>query len=251
VLPDSVIDLPSKYLVYGIKPEDFKLRALKGKDEKLIASLTYENLESKFLEVLKNVITGMDPKELTLGDRLYIILWEAIHSYNKFCTLEYTCTQCMQKSEFEVDLSQIGVVDLEPTYKEPFPLSLTSGQTINMRLFRVKDEEKAVAYEKATGQSSWLYKYALSIVDPKMSDMDKTMFLEELPSIDVALIRTFHERFSHGPKMETVVECPKCGASEVAPVPFRIDLLFPYGKTLTRYYGNAVYPSFGRGAKQV
>lgn len=235
-----IVDLPSKYTVYGIDPKTFKLRSFKGKDEKLIASLTYDNIESKFVEVLRNVMTGLDPRELTLGDRLYIMLWEAIQSYSKLCTLDYTCSQCLQKSSYDVDMSSFPVVDLPTAFREPYPVTLSGGQSVNLRLLRVKDEERAVAYEKATGQSAWLYKYALSIVDKKKNEMEKVAFLEELPSVDVAIIRAFHEKFNHGPRMETAVECPKCGASEVAPVPFRIDLFFPYGKTLGRYFGAAI-----------
>ena len=241
LVSDGLIDLPSKYLVYGIKPEDFKLRPLKGKDEKIIASLTYENLETKFVEILKNVTVGIDPRELTLGDRLYIMLWLAINSYNKYCTVESTCTECYHKSEYEIDMSQFGVVELPSNFKEPYQLQLPlTRQTIGLRLFRAKDEERAVAFEKQTGQNAWLYRYAQSIVQPEMSEVDKIIFLEELPAAEVALIRAFHEKFNHGPKMETLIECQKCGGTGLVPVPFRIELFFPYGKTLDRYFGNAV-----------
>lgn len=238
---DGIIDLPSKYLVYKIKPEEFKVRPLKGKDEKIIASLTYENLETKFVEILSNVTVGIDPRELTLGDRLYLMLWLAINSYNKFCSVETSCSECLQKSEYEVDMSLFGVAELPPDFREPYQLHLPlTKQTVGLRLFRAKDEEKAVSFEKQTGQNAWLFRYAQSIVEPEMSEIDKILFLEELPAAEVALIRAFHEKFSHGPKMETQVECQKCGGTELVSVPFRIELFFPYGKTLSRYFGNAV-----------
>lgn len=238
--PIGVLALPSRFRVYDIQPSAIRLRTFKGKDEKLIASLTHENFESKFIEILSNVLEGLNPRDLTIGDRLYIMLWETINSYVKFCTLDHQCSNCFEKNQYDVDLSLLNVVELPDDFKEPYTIKVSGGKTINLRLMRVKDEEKAKDFEKNTKQSSWLYRYALTIVDDKMNDYEKMAMLEEMPAIDIALIRAFHEKFYHGPKMEVTVECKKCGASEVAPVPFRIELFFPYGETLKRYFGNAI-----------
>lgn len=232
--------LPSKFQVYNVDPKTVQLRTFKGKDEKLIASLTYENFESKFIEILKNVLVGIDPRELTIGDRLYIMLWEVINSYTKFCTLDHQCSNCYQKTQYDVDLSLVSVTDLPEGFKEPYPVKLTNGNIVNLRLLRVKDEEKTRDYEKATGQNAWLYRFALSIVDDKLSDVDRMTMLDEMPTVDIALIRAFHEKFYHGPKMEAMVECKKCGVSEVAPIPFRVELFFPHGDSLKRYFGDAI-----------
>jgi hypothetical protein len=238
--PVGSLLLPSKFQLYGIDPKTIQLRAFKGKDEKLIASLTYENFESKFVEILKSVLTGIDPRELTIGDRLYIMLWEVINSYTRFCNLDYQCSNCYQKAQYDVDMSLIQVIELPNGFKEPYPIKLTNGSTLNLRLFRVRDEEEAKDFEKTTGQSAWLYRYALSIVDDKLTDVDRMTVLDEVATQDIALIRAFHERYYHGPKMEAMVECKKCGASEVAPIPFRLELFFPHGDSLKRYFGNAI-----------
>jgi len=236
----DILQLPSKYLVYNVDPKAVQLRTFKGKDEKLIASLSYENFESKLSEIIQNTLTGLDAKELTIGDRLYILLWQTIHSYTKMFSMEHQCTSCFEKSKYDVDLTAIEVIDLPDGFKEPYPLTLSDGRTINVRLFRSKDEERAKEFEKATKQNPWLYRYGLTIIDAKMNDFEKMTMLEELPAVDVALIRAFHEKYIHGPKMEVTVECRKCGASEVALVPFRLELFFPFGEALRRYFGGAV-----------
>jgi len=234
------IDFPSKYLVYqGIDPTKVGIRLLKGKDEKLIAELSYDNFERKFAEIIRNVIVGIDPRELTIGDRLYVMLWEAINSYNKIAEIEMQCKSCLQTVTYQIDLSTLAVVELPAGFKEPCPITMSNGDIINMRLFRVKDEEKLFDVQKA-GYKTWLYRFALSIIDEKKSDWDKVAYLEELNTRDLALIRAFHEQYYHGPKMEAMVECPKCGASEVAPVPFRLEFFFPYGKALRKYFGGTV-----------
>jgi len=238
--PIGILALPSRFRVYGIDPSSIRIRTFKGKDEKLIAGLTHENFETKFVEILSAVLEGLDPRELTIGDRLYIMLWETINSYVKFATLEHQCSECFEKSTYDVDLSTLDVVELPDDFKEPYNIKVSGGKEIALRLMRVKDEEKTKNFEKNTKQNPWLYRYALTIVDDKMADYEKMTMLEEMPAIDIALIRAFHEKFYHGPKMEVVVECKKCGVSEVAPMPFRIELFFPYGETLNRYFGNAI-----------
>jgi hypothetical protein len=233
------LDLPSKCLVYGIDPTTIGARLLKGKDEKLIAELTYDNFDRKFIAILRNVVTGIDPKDLTVGDRLYLMLWEAINSYSKMCDIETQCGSCFQKVNYQVDLSTLAVIELPGDFKEPHSVTLSNGDVVKLRLFRAGDEDKISEVQKA-GYQTWLYRYALSIIDDKKSDWDKVAYLEELDTKDLALIRAFHEKYYHGPKMEVVTECPKCGVSEVTPVPFRLEYFFPYGKTLRRYFGDAV-----------
>lgn len=234
------LDFPSKYRVYpDVDPSKVGIRTLKGKDEKLIAELTYDNFEKKFIEVLKNTLIGIDPRQLTIGDRMYIMLWQAINSYNKMAVIDTTCEHCFQKMEMEIDLSTLQVIDLPIDFVEPYKIKLSTGDIVNLKIFRVSDEEKMYDVEKA-GYQTWLYRYALTIIDPKKGDWDKVAMLEEMDTRDLALIRAFHEKYTHGPKLETTLECPKCGGVGLVPVPFRLEMFFPYGKSLRRYFGDTI-----------
>lgn len=236
------LNLPSKGLPYQDLPNfnlsEVKIRTLKGKDEKLLAELTYDNFERKFLVVLRNIVKGIDPEKLTIGDRLYILIWEAINSYSKDFDVEHTCENCFEKIISTIDLSSLEVIELPSDFKEPYSIKLSNGDTINVRLFRVEDEIKISDYEK-TNNPSWVYRYALALIDDK-GIWDRVNYLENLDVKDFAKIRAFHDKFYHGPKMEAKYVCQKCGGSGLVPVPFRIEMLFPYGKTLTKYFGNAV-----------
>lgn len=238
------VKLPSKCLVYpeidlAANPNLIQIRTFKGRDEKLIAELSNENFEKKFLTVLKGVFTGIDPSKLTIGDRMYLVLWEVINSYSKMFPVEFECEHCWQKSSFEVDLTSLEVVELPDTYKEPYELKLpVSGDLIKVRLLRIEDVMKVNDLDKA-GQNVWLYRFALSIVGDK-SVWENVEYLENLSTKDLMVIRAFHTKFEHGPKMETKYECPKCGGTGVMPVPFRLEMLLPYGKKLERYTGDAI-----------
>jgi len=89
-----------------------------------------------------------------------------------------------------------------------------------------------------------LYRFATSIIKEKdgkeLSIWDRVSYLENLASKDLASIRSFHKEFAHGPDMQSDYTCPKCGGEGKVPVPFRTEMLFPYGEALNQYYGNAV-----------
>jgi len=238
------VKLPSKCLVYpdidlAKNPDAIQIRTFKGRDEKLIAELSNENFEKKFLTVLHGVLKGIDPVKLTLGDRLYLVVWETINSYSKMFSVDFECEHCWQKNTFDVDLTKLEIIELPDTYREPYELKLpVSGQLVKCRMLRVEDVLKVNELDKA-GQNVWLYRYALSLVNDK-GIWDNVDFLENLSTKDLMVIRAFHNKFEHGLKMEAAYECPKCGGTGVMPVPFRLEMLLPYGKKLERYTGDAV-----------
>jgi len=230
--------IPSKCIVYPEKTE-LSIRTFKGRDEKLIAEITAENFEKKFLIVLRNVFKGIDPAKLTMGDRLYLAIWESINSFSKDFYMTFECEHCWQKSDYTVDLSKLEIIELPADFKEPYEIKLPeSGEMIKLRLLRLEDLIKIDDLDKQ-GQNVWLYRYALSIINDK-GIWDNVTYLEDLSSKDLMVIRGFHDQFYHGPKMETKYECPKCGGGGVMPVPFRLEMLLPHGEKLKRYLGGAV-----------
>lgn len=233
--------LPSKCLVYkDVDPAKLQIRALKGKDEKLIAEISGDNFEKKFLALLRNVLQGIDPEKLTIGDRLFITIWEAMNSYSNLFNLKHECEHCWQTSEIEIDLTKFEVVELPDTFKQPYEIKLPNkGEIVKVNLLTIADVIKVDEMAK-TGQNVWLYRQALALEMPGKSVFEKIEYLENLDASDLALIRVFHDKYFHGPKMESKYECPKCGGAGLVPVPFRIEMLFPYGQTLTRNFGNSI-----------
>ena len=79
------INLPSRCLTYrdsenkSVNPSNVKVRTYQGSDEIYLAQINPINLERNYFEVLKSVLFGIDPLQLTLGDRMYLILWEYVN----------------------------------------------------------------------------------------------------------------------------------------------------------------------------
>lgn len=232
------VHLPSGCRTYlNIQPEDITARPYTGEDESILAQINPINIEKNFLVILKRVLLGIDPKELTLGDRLYLILWLYISSYSETVQVKQTCTHCLQDVEFTVDLRTFENKLLDPELKLPSDTQLPiSGETVHLRPLTVGDE---VAAEKlaASGTDVHLYRYARSIVgqdDP----IGKMQEMRGWHAKDVARVRYFHEvEADHGPIMHTTLPCPKCSEEEEVEVPFRFDFFYPEGAALGACFG--------------
>lgn len=241
-MPENFVTIkfPSKCLVYkDVDPAQVQIRTFKGRDEKLIAEISNDNFEKKFSTILKSVMKGIDPEQLTVGDRLYLVIWEAINSYSKIFSIEHECEHCWQKSPYDVDLTQLERKELPDDYQEPYELKLPiSGDVVKVRLLRVSDMLKINELDKA-GQNVWLYRYALTLVNDK-NVWNNVEYLEDLSTKDLMVIRAFHTKFEHGLRMEARYECPKCGGAGIMPIPFRLEILLPYGKKLEGYLGDTI-----------
>lgn len=233
--------LPSAGRVYDVSKA--MIRPMKFKDEKLLAELKTPSLEKKFLELMRNTMTGVDPLNLTVGDRNAVILWLAINSYGSVKTIEGECEMPYCSSHIvlpNVDLQGIQHKELPESFKQPYPVLLpVSKKTVFLRLWTVGDEIAAKQAEKIF-DGTWAYMVASSVVEEGKSIEDKIKWLDDLPAADSATIRAFHEEFDHGPVLEVKYTCPKCGGAGLMPVQFRFDWILPTGKGLRDGYGQSL-----------
>jgi hypothetical protein len=232
------LELPSAGRIYPI--DSISVRSMKGIDEKLLADLNLENLEKKYLALLSNkdrsgnpLVKGIDPQKLTLGDRLYILLWERINSYSKNFRVELVCQYCFEKIATTIDLTTIEEKPLPETFKEPYEITLSNNDKVSLRLFRLEDEIKIIDREKKDGaEKTYLYKLALSMVDDR-DILTRISYLEDLEGRDISLIKKFHEDFDHGPNINQVkYTCSKCEEVGHMSLPFRPNFLIPGGNEI-------------------
>jgi hypothetical protein len=110
---------------------------------------------------------------------------------------------------------------------------------VYVRLLTCADEIILSDMEKTFGWN-WLYRWAQSMVDDvKPFDM-RVKMLEGMRVKDLAKIRAFHEKFYHGPMMESDYTCKECGGAGRMAIPFRREWLFPFGKALAADFGEAI-----------
>lgn len=234
------INLPSKCFPYeGVNPEDITIRAYTAADEIFLSEINPNNLESKYLMVLKDVLRGIDPKSLTLGDRLYIMIWEYIKSYSSTVKLPVMCSHCLAENTVPIDLLNLEKICLPDNYQQPYKVTLPDkGKEIPLRLLTIEDELAIERYEKQH-RNGHLYRFARSVVSE--SDILAVLSdIEKLSAKDFAKIRAFQTKFYHGPDMDTKFTCPQCGEEDDVNIPFRLEFLYPYGDTLTDAFGEGI-----------
>ena len=234
------VKLPSGCKVYeDVDPAGISIRSLKGRDEKLIAEMTSVAADKKLNAVLKNILKGIAPEKLTLGDRKFVLLWLIINSYGPTYYEYVVCESCFSRSQIKFDLSAMEVRDLDKKFVQPHEIKLSDGKIVKVRLQTAKDDMKVADYEKKSG-SSWIYRYALTLVEEGQSVADKINFLEDLPVGDLAKIRAFHEEFDHGPTMLAPYTCPQCDFESEVMLPFSLEMFFKYGASLKRFVNPSV-----------
>ena len=232
----TVIKLPSFGKVYSESNQEVSIRSLKGIDEKVLAEATAKNYESVMLRVMENVVKGINPINMTLGDRKYVFTWLAINSYGKDIQVDIECDFCESRVKHTVDLSKFDVIELPKSFIEPFIIEI-KGLKIPLRLMRVSDIIQISDLE-SKGKNSWLARYALTIQNGK-SLWENVRMLEDMPVKDIAKIRAFHEQFDHGPDMQISYTCDSCKEEMPVQVSFRIDSIFPFGSELKKYFTDA------------
>jgi len=243
------INLPSRCIPYPkVNPEDVVIRLYRIEDEKVLSQIDPVNLERKYLQVLKGIIKGIDPTDLTIGDRMYIVLWEYINSYSETMVRKTQCSYCMKVVKPIINLKELDIVQLPEDFKVPHSVKLSSvgedGKPIHvdLRFLTVEDEIKTEKY--ADDHEDYLiYRYARSIVGPgEMSTLERIDWLSKLShqTKDMARIRAFQNKFYHGPDFAATYKCPACGEEDVVNIPFRLDFFYPDGETLISDFGEAV-----------
>jgi len=232
------VQLPSRCRTYpDVDPDSIAVRPYTGEDEIILAQINPTNIERNFMTILNRVVQGVDPKILTLGDRLYLIIWEFINSYSDSMKINQTCSFCLEEAEFVVDLRKFPIQYLNESIEIPTPVELPiSGETVYLRPLTVADE---VAVEKLVvgGTETHLYRFARSFVnvDNPIEQMEK---MRSWHVKDVARVRYYHSvEIDHGPVTIGKVPCPKCKAEEEIEVPFRFDFFYPTGSTLGTCFG--------------
>lgn len=231
------VELPSRCLPYGdeVNPEEIAIRPLIGEDEKILAELTTANFDKKTAAILGRVFKGVNPLDLTLGDRMFLLIWETINSYGSLYPLPIICPNCFRKVTIDIDLSKLKKKFLPEDFKQPHTVKLMDGSSVDLRLWTVRDEIEALNYEN-TGNSSWHYRYAQTIVSEE-GIWDKIKKLESMDTKSTGLIRAFQNKYAHGLDMMYQYNCPKCDGGDELECPFRVDMLLPTGATIARSAG--------------
>jgi hypothetical protein len=213
--------LPSKCLPYdGIEPGSITVRMLKGSDEQNIARLAFDNVSKRFLFVLRDVVAGIDPKDLTLGDAHYIMMWLAINNYSNMYPVVFECEHCNAKLDISVDMNTINVEELSDEFSQPKGVQV-GDRLFKLRLATLHDQMEIFNYTSGGKKDGYLYGYARCIVD-ESDPITRMVVLADMGTKDFKKIKEFFEENQHGPDMMARYKCTACEGEGRVLIPFRL-----------------------------
>jgi len=230
------IKLPSRCLTYDVQPEEIRVRPYTGGDEVFLAEINIVNCNVKFREVLRRVVQGIDPGELTFGDKLYLMVWEYINSYTEMIYEMDVCSHCMKTVSFPVDLREMDFTAFPEDMVLPLPISITNEETLYIKVLTLDDEIQIEKYSQIH-PDGFLYKLALQLVDEKKDVLARMEYLRDSSAKVTAKVRAAAQSLYHGPSFQYTGKCPNCGEEDTIEVPFRFEFLFPTGEILTKAFG--------------
>lgn len=251
--PHTQIELPTGGIVY---PKDsvlskgvLHMRYLKGKDEEVL--LSPSNIKNKSFQdlLLKQVILEpeFDPKDLTIGDKVYCILACRISSLgDEYVMKKIQCQNSIcghVEENYELKISE-SIKDAPMIHQpvEPntnsFEVTLpVTKDVVTMKTLtgHIIDNmtKKGEALERVGQEFTTMNTYAIlintvsSIDDPNPSEGLLLKYVRDLPLRDTNKIRTFLSEIRMTPDPYIDWTCPVCGTEQEVPVSFGFDFFFP------------------------
>ena len=245
------LDLPSRFLPYEFS--ELHVRRLTVGEVKRIREMVESGSSGYTLADTLTPAMSVHPGELTMGDFWYVLAWLRLNTFtNTPMTLQWVCSSCGSKQESNINLPELEIQELRRDYIEPATVRCPNGEEVNVRLYRVKDEQSVKHYLKTMlGREEWklaeewipdlavtiengwtLHKKVEWLSNKSVWDPDSLRYLEK-----------FESYCSHGLPNFVKGICKECEyVNERIRFSFRFENVLPYN-TDPRNYGDAV--SFG------
>jgi hypothetical protein len=197
---------------------------MRGRDEKFLADSADPNSARRFAELLRRVLVGIEPEQLTTGDRNHIMLWLIMNCYAPAGTFNIRCGECASINMETVEYVDLGTHILADDATASHSIQLGDGTELPVRMMRVADEIMLGDLPN-TGE---LDRLACAIGNGQ-SHADRVKMLEGMTLPDIQKIRKWLTLVEHGPDTRFSYRCSTCDAESVAHLPITLALFFPAG----------------------
>ena len=242
--PTEVIDLPSKGLLYPeghpLANGQIEMKYMTAKEEDILASANLIKqgvVIDKLLESM--IVTPFNYKDLVLGDKNAIMLAARVLGYGKKYDATYSCPECGEKNNIDVDLTTFQDKYFDESLIEPhknnFKFTLPSSKReITFKLMthgldtQIDKELKALQKTGKGGEVTTRLASIITSVDG-ISDTStiRNFVNNELFAIDSKALRDYIQSIT--PDVDTSIdfECKLCGHTEDIKLPIDVNFFWP------------------------
>ena len=221
---EITVNLPSGGLLYDDIPAQITLRAMTTADEKFLFGSTSSNAFSKVLQSCIVEPKNIDVSKLLPFDEQFLIIKLRTHTYGSLYHIAGVCPECGERHEFEVNLDEMPVIELDHDFKEPIECTLPEcGDKLQLRLLRNKDfiavrnQAKKLAKRMGVNARELEYvirmsRYIVTINGEQTNDGAAQQYVEHLSGRDSAYFWwLLNDSVECGLDTTEEVTCPSCG----------------------------------------
>jgi len=241
--PESVgdggysLDLPSDGKIYG---KTVKVKEMTAREEDILSNPQYLKKKTVFDELIKAILIEcpVNPKELLIGDRDFIIFNARIDAYGSDYEASLACPQCGTLNEVKFDIAEMTVSDLkiDPYIvgENLFEMTTSTGKTILFHFWTVELHKRFTAYLeqtkklKTTGLITARLFFQIHSIDGEEDRAELRTLIENLRSKESLEIRRYIN--NHSPNIELILkdfECENCEFDKEVDLPLGESFFWP------------------------
>lgn len=225
----KTVTLPSQGLLYeGAIPDgQVRIAAFTTREEKVFAG-SGGSQQSKLDQVFENCVDlpqGFRAQDLTLPDRLFLLVQIRALSYGEDYSFQYRCESCDEQATYRKNLlTDLPLKEIPEGFAEPVDVHLpVSGKTLGIRLLRGRDEAAIAKYAKKVvqrtgapdGDPAYFMRLAKHIVtvdgEPIGGQGEAIALVQSLEGPDSLALRDAIDDINFGYQFALDLECPACG----------------------------------------
>jgi hypothetical protein len=239
--------LPSNGIPYGWDDGKVMLRVMTTKEEKLFATASGLTKSTHIITKLIQACVDtrkLDPRDLIIGDRVYLLFMLRSCTYTHRYDIPVTCESelCRKKFVTTLDIENLETRQLKegPTFTVELP---EKKDTVELRLLTGRDEEAIIDFQRKQQRyaeklklhyddidNTYEFRLALSIASINGESVDqkaKMKYVSSMKGKDSLIIRNTLDEYEPGIELLLNIECVYCGYENEVVMPMTSEFFRP------------------------
>jgi hypothetical protein len=246
-IPVETVPLPSAGRIYPVTSrlhgkETLEIRAGTAREEDILTSQALLKKGTVINELIRSCLVdkGIDPAELTMGDKNALMVAIRITMYGAEYEAEVECKECSTKSPQTFNLGELPIkrlaIDPVTDGMNLFEFTLPYlKKTVKFKFLTGRDDEEmstiAAKQKKLNMQSdagvTTSLQYSIISIDGIEDRAKIAAFVRMMPARDSLALRNYIKDNDPGLVMKQEVKCSSCGHEESVGMPIGINFLWP------------------------
>lgn len=218
---ESVVELPSRGVLYKTIPAEVTIRGMTTREEKML----YASSGNTFQKIIASCIVepeNVDVKELIAADEIFLIIQIRKITFGNEYRVTGICPHCGARDVYTINLDDFIVNYLPEDFKEPIEIKLPkSGDVLGVAILRSRDTEYIERQSKKLSKqfnipqreieyTMRMARYFRTINDKEVDIEDARKYVDNMFSMDTAYFWSVLNKILVGYDTTCSVTCSSC-----------------------------------------